>query len=221
MIVSHKHKFIFLKTPKAAGTSVEIALSKACGPEDIITPISAVDEEKRLAQGGRPPQNYRPGMLKRLLGEGDGFSNHTTAEQARLLLPAEVWDRYHKFAVVRNPWDQVASLYFWRNKKGHYNSFEEFLADDRVDRIEARTRAICQLDGEFALDGYLRFESLQDTLNEELHSIGVEDPPQLIKTKGGLRKDGGDFRTLYDQDSRERIGRSFAWLIDRFGYVFE
>ena len=32
MIVSHEHKFIFLKTKKTAGTSIELALSELCGP---------------------------------------------------------------------------------------------------------------------------------------------------------------------------------------------
>ena len=38
MIISHKHKFIFLKTRKTAGTSVQIALSGICDQDlDIIT----------------------------------------------------------------------------------------------------------------------------------------------------------------------------------------
>jgi hypothetical protein len=39
MIISHKHKFIFFKTKKTAGTSIEIALSKYRGPDDVITPF--------------------------------------------------------------------------------------------------------------------------------------------------------------------------------------
>ena len=37
MIISHKHKFIFFKTRKTAGTSLQIALSEFCGSDDIIT----------------------------------------------------------------------------------------------------------------------------------------------------------------------------------------
>ena len=40
MIVSHKYKFIFIKTRKTAGTSIEYNLSKYLGKEDIITPSS-------------------------------------------------------------------------------------------------------------------------------------------------------------------------------------
>ena len=37
MIISHKHKFIFLKTIKTAGTSIQAALEEHCGKDDIIT----------------------------------------------------------------------------------------------------------------------------------------------------------------------------------------
>jgi len=40
MIISHKHKFIYIKCRKTAGTSIEMSLSKLCGPQDIITPLT-------------------------------------------------------------------------------------------------------------------------------------------------------------------------------------
>jgi len=55
MIVSHEHKFIFLKTKKTAGTSIELALTELCGPEDVITPLTEIDEARRA--NGRGPQN--------------------------------------------------------------------------------------------------------------------------------------------------------------------
>ena len=57
MIVSHKHKFIFLKTKKTAGTSIELALSRLCGPADVITPLTA--DRRGAATGGRGAQNWR------------------------------------------------------------------------------------------------------------------------------------------------------------------
>ena len=58
MIISHKHKFIFIKLRKTAGTSMEIALSSLCKGEDIITPISALDEKARSELGFQGPRNY-------------------------------------------------------------------------------------------------------------------------------------------------------------------
>ena len=58
MIVSHRHRFIFIKTRKTAGTSIEIALSPHCGPEDIISPIAKDDEQFRHELGYPGPQHY-------------------------------------------------------------------------------------------------------------------------------------------------------------------
>lgn len=59
MIYSDEKKFIFIKSNKSAGTSVEIALSRIIpfGSDSIVTPISPEDEVTRLRLGGSPPQN--------------------------------------------------------------------------------------------------------------------------------------------------------------------
>jgi len=40
MIISHTHKFIFIKSEKTAGTSIEAALSRYCSGDDVVTPIN-------------------------------------------------------------------------------------------------------------------------------------------------------------------------------------
>ena len=52
MILSHKYKFIFLKTRKTAGTSLEIALSRFCEEGDINTRIPQEDEKIRAQFSG-------------------------------------------------------------------------------------------------------------------------------------------------------------------------
>ena len=47
MIISHKHKFIFIKTFKVSGTSMEIALSRHIGGKDILTPLNLERERER------------------------------------------------------------------------------------------------------------------------------------------------------------------------------
>jgi hypothetical protein len=106
VIVSHRHRFIFLKTKKTAGTSLEIALAGVCGPEDVITPIPDVDEAERRRLGHRGPQNtavpvglYRSQDLLQLALHRRrlAFTNHTPALEARQLVGREVWESYYKF----------------------------------------------------------------------------------------------------------------------------
>src|SRR5256885_6419869 len=59
MIISHKHKFIFIKTVKTAGTSLEIFLSQHCGPDDVLSLFDPPIE-------GHHPRNYE--------GSGDPLS---------------------------------------------------------------------------------------------------------------------------------------------------
>jgi hypothetical protein len=57
VIISHTHRFIFIKTRKTAGTSIEISLSRYCGESDILTPITLADEPLRGVLG-LAAQNY-------------------------------------------------------------------------------------------------------------------------------------------------------------------
>ena len=131
MIISHEHKFIFLKTRKTAGTSIELALSQLCGPDDIITPIVRRDDEPCRAQTGAAAELaacMAGGRSSRPLFErywfranpGDyGFYNHIPAKRSpqALLNDEEVWRSYFKFAFERNPWDRQVSAYHFRYRR--------------------------------------------------------------------------------------------------------
>ena len=57
-IISYNKNFIFVKSRKTGGTSMEIALSKFCGAEDIIAPIGPFGEDERKSRKFLSPQNY-------------------------------------------------------------------------------------------------------------------------------------------------------------------
>ena len=58
MIISDRHRFVFIKGRKVAGTSVEVGLSQICGPDDVLTPITPADEQVRYQTTGRLAQNF-------------------------------------------------------------------------------------------------------------------------------------------------------------------
>ena len=68
MIFSKQNDFLFIKGRKVAGTSAEMALSTICGPEDIITPITPIDELERLRRrvGEGTPEALPVDYVRRL-----------------------------------------------------------------------------------------------------------------------------------------------------------
>ncbi len=51
MLISHKHQFVFIKTSKTAGTSIELSLSNLIGSDAIVTPLFNVT-------GYHKPRNF-------------------------------------------------------------------------------------------------------------------------------------------------------------------
>jgi Sulfotransferase family len=216
VIVSHQHRFVFVKTRKTAGTSVEIALSRICGPEDVITRISPDDEVLRAAAGGRGPQNSDAPPLPRRA------YNHMPAAMVRKAVGEQTWGDYFRFAVERNPWDTVVSLYFWkfRERPGARQAppFGEFVLEQSVEKLAANQR-IYRIRGEIAVDRVLRYERLDEELGEVWRHLGLPGSPELPRAKGSARP-RRDYRELYDDQSKARVAELFAASIRDFGYEF-
>ena len=216
MIVSHQNRFIFLRTFKTAGTSIEIALSKHCGPEDILTRLlEPGDEELRASLGHRGPQNH----LRQSDHRTREFSPHMVANAAQQHFP-DVWNRYFKFAVVRNPWEVCASAFAMRQAqgKGVGREFSELVRSPGFAAWAQRWRNIFTIDGRIAVDEIVRYEDLADSLEKIRLRIGLPEPLALPRAKSGYRK--GHYREMVNERDAEVIAKLFAPEIEMFGYKY-
>jgi hypothetical protein len=230
MIISHRHRFIFLKTRKTAGTSVEIALSRLCGPEDLITPLLPADEAMRRELGGRGPQHcrepfrhYRAADWWRLLRRRRPklrFHHHIGAAEARDRIGPGVWDGYFRFCFERNPWDKVISYYYHRQRKRQAPAidFSEFVLSGQGDEVSDFDR-YC-IDGRVNMHFIGRYEHLEQDLEEVRRRLGLADPLELPRAKSGFRQDRRPYQELYGEAERARVAQAFAREIDHFGYRF-
>ena len=230
MIVSHEHKFIFLKTKKTAGTSIELALSALCGDEDVITPLTEIDEALRAQ--GRGAQNWRlhgwwgsPRPLRerrwfKFTAEDYGFYNHMPAAEAKTLLDDEkVWRSYFKFAFDRNPWDRQVSWYHHRYRRSdNPPSFAKFMKSDRRARID--NYDIYSIGGELAVDFVGHFESLEQDLKHALDQVGLKLEKPLPRAKATFRRSSAPYRDYYDGDTCAIVGDWYAREIELLDYAF-
>jgi len=230
MIVSHKYKFIFLKTNKTAGTSIEIALSGVCGADDIISPISREDEKTRAELGYRGPQHHlAPAReygivdVARLLVKGrrkNRFYNHMSAGEVKALIGAETWGNYYKFCFERNPWDRVISLYYWRCKSEPRPTISEFIDTGVLKRLKNKGLGLYSIDGEVAVDRICRFENIAEELDLIRSRLGITEKLDLPHAKSRFRKDKRSYREILDAEQQAKIAALFSEEIRLMGYEF-
>lgn len=131
MILSTSHNFIFIHVPKTAGTALTEALSPF-----------AVPVKRTLLRS----------ILRRLplvqAPEHAHFRGHEPASRVRAKLSPAVFDAFHKFAVVRNPFDHAVS---------HFEFMKQF-------RIESTAAKVRKMNFEAFLNFRIKKPLLTDTI---------------------------------------------------------
>lgn len=230
MIISHKHRFIFLKTRKTAGTSVERALSAVCGADDVLTPGLGQDEGFRLGKLG--PRNYEyvpplystewPNLVLRFIRDRKmplDYYNHMHAWRVRRRVSRTIWNSYYKFAFDRNPWDREISWYYQLKAHGRRTgSFQEHLR--QLPGARMGNHDIYSIAGKVVVDFLGRYESLEDDLRKVMSDLGVSSLPPLPVTNNRNRKDQQPYQEMYDDTNRELIANTYRREIDLLDYTF-
>lgn len=230
MIISHKYKFIFIKTRKTAGTSIEVFLSNVCGPNDIVTPIyppedghlqrnyNALFNPFREINSNRYNLNESILTLKELIKRRK-FYNHMSAEKVRNRIDKKIWNSYYKFTVERNPWDKTVSFYNMINKRENLNlSFSEFLKLERMP-------VDCNLYTDYhkqniIVNDILRYENLNEELKRVFKRLGINFSKLDVYAKSNSKSKNRSYQDYYTDVDIQKVAKSFKFEINTLNYNF-
>ncbi|GAA5481731.1 hypothetical protein [Haloferula sargassicola] len=241
MVISHQHKFIFIKTAKTAGTSVEAFFSPRCGPDDVFTPTRPPVE-------GHQPRNWQGWFfpLKEILSfnypidrrvfaerrfltpkrtvadmvKRRKFHEHIPARIVKQRVPPEVWNGYHKFTIERNPWDKTLSHYHMqRSVRGGTMTLDEYF-----ERGEfcVNTSLYCDERGGLMVDEVIPYHELAAGIGRLCDRFGIPYEGSLgVRAKGDYRTDRRHYSEVLEPRHLEIIDRVYRKEIDMHGFIYE
>lgn len=218
MLLSVKHRFLFVHIAKTGGTSVRAALARRRWLDPWYWPMFVCSRLSHLS--GHRIASKLP--------------RHAKAIAAMEMLPREFFDDLFKFAFVRNPWDlQVSSFHHIRRERpqylGGHDDFKEFLrwklAPDRPGQyhldtsIQLQSDYLVDLHGNLIVDYIGRYERLEQDFSEACSRIGIPAPALPHRRQASDRS--ADYRRYYDDESATLVADRFAPDIEQLGYRFD
>ena len=223
MIISHKLKIIYIRLQKVASTSFESALSKYCGPNDIIAKLGRGNDKLRKSLGYCGPQNFE------IIDEDFRFEykGHDEAIVIKESIPPDIWDSYTKIATIRNPYDRIISKYYDLFRKAGEEkplTFEKFIERRRRNKPGLISHFLydpIHIDGKLVVDFYIRYEHLIEDVKKlemkiacpglletmEQFSIGTQFRPKQGTSLYEIYSKYPKAKSIIDEDLYENIDK--------------
>ena len=135
MIISHKHKFIFIHSPRTGGSAIAKAILDFLGDGDEV--FGYTEEFESLSDSNR-----RHNIKTHGKEQGPKPWKHSFPADVKKYLGDSKWKEYFKFCFIRNPLDIHYSWYHWLlnddYEKGHLEDYQnaiDFAKDNSFDEF--------------------------------------------------------------------------------------
>lgn len=223
--ISESHHFIFVHIPKTAGLSIASQVAPYRRNPGL--------DRKAIRSAINLLNIYTGASIEERLG-GRIIPEHAGLSTLIKLDPELDLDRYYKFAVVRNPWDRIVSMFsyhqghartrylrpgYWRTRNLDFETW--------LETVHARRRRAGLIKSQYDMlslprqdrvmvEQVLRFENLGEDYAKLAERL---DFPQ--KTLPALnRSRHGDYRKRHSEQTRALVAELYRDDIEAFGYDF-
>ena len=208
MLISTQKNFVYTKTFKTASTSVEMYFEPYCTPPN--TP---------LIQGSKARVSTYGVVGNRTGDDNHKYWDHLPAHRIRELFPTE-WEEYFKFCTMRDPFDKVASGFFFFNPSyDRNNTVQEFRTwlMTKQDTMVDRDRYM--IEDEICMDYFIRYETLYDDIEMVCNHLGLDfEPENVPELKRDYRDRSLSLSELYDRDTIDLVTSHYEFELDYFNY---
>lgn len=236
MLISHRKKFIYLKTVKTASTSVELYFEPYC-----------MKKGEWIFSHGREEYISKDGIIGYRGADSTGkkWYNHMPAYEIKNKISKDIWDTYYKFCVIRNPFDKLVSAFFYFEKDKEESSyFSNLLTNIRrigknKQRLKSEDREVLinnfrswvksgdvfvdndkyTMDNQLCVDYFIKFEDLHGGVKHVCDQLCLPfDLQKLPRLKVTSRDNGFGLNEFYDKETEEMVYQLYEFEIRRFGY---
>ena len=203
MLISYRHRFIFIHVWRTGGMSVTQALRPFTE-----WPEESISTKAKQALGFLPRSN--------------AFPAHAGIRDLHRELTADSLNSFFKFAIVRNPWDWQVSLYSYIRQNARHrqhdlvcgmDSFEEYLHWRTAHHCQSQSDFITDPDGRLLVDFVGRYENLERDFAVICSHLGVRTT--LPKINGSSHP---HYSACYNERCFDLVAEGFQQDINLLGY---
>ena len=149
------------------------------------------------------------------------FNSHSSVLKMQSVIEPEIFDTYHKFVIVRNPFDRFASRFFYFkkiNSKFENYKFDEFLEWDlKFNRIvNNQYKFLLNKNKQIGVDTILRFENIETDFKNLILKLNLKSG----KLSHLNFTNNHNYRNIYTDKAKDLVYKYSKQDLEFFNYSF-